>query len=77
MVTEQRVKKVLADQFGVAADGIENTMCLKKDLGADSLDLIEIIMYLEDEFKIIIEDDSEVSTNIQSIIDFVEHKLPH
>ena len=76
-MTEQRVKQVVADQFGVAAAGINNTMCLKKDLGADSLDLIEIIMYLEDEFEIIIDDDSELSTNIQSIIDFVEHKLPH
>lgn len=47
---EQRVKKIVAEQLGVAEAEIKNEASFVNDLGADSLDTVELVMALEDEF---------------------------
>lgn len=72
---EQRVKKILAEQLGVSEDKVTGAASLKNDLGADSLDLVELVMALEDEFGIEIPDeDAETITTVQAAIDYaVKH----
>ena len=53
---EQRVKKIVAEQLGVAEDEIKLESSFVDDLGADSLDTVELVMALEDEFEIEIPD---------------------
>lgn len=48
---EQRVKKIVAEQLGVAEAEIKNEASFVNDLGADSLDTVELVMALEDEFR--------------------------
>ncbi|MCK9537212.1 MAG: acyl carrier protein [Bacilli bacterium] len=52
----EKIKKIFADKFHVLPDEINNDTDLQKDLGADSLDAVELIMTLEDEFDLIIPD---------------------
>ena len=54
---EQRVKKIVAEQLGVAEDEIKLESSFVDDLGADSLDTVELVMALEDEFEIEIPDE--------------------
>ena len=54
---EQRVKKIVAEQLGVAEADIKNESSFVDDLGADSLDTVELVMALEDEFEMEIPDD--------------------
>ena len=54
---EQRVKKIIAEQLGVAEDQVTNEKSFVDDLGADSLDTVELVMALEDEFHIEIPDE--------------------
>ena len=49
---EQRVKKIVAEQLGVAEDEIKLESSFVDDLGADSLDMVELIMAIEEEFEI-------------------------
>lgn len=75
MNTFERVKKVLVDQLDVSPDEITPTASIVDDLGADSLDVVEIIMGLEEEFDVEIPDeDAEKITTVQQIIDYVEEK---
>ncbi len=53
----EKIKKVLADQLGIDASTIKNDSNIIEDLGADSLDVIEMLMTLEDEYGITIPDD--------------------
>ena len=70
---EERVKKVIAERLGVDEEGIKNESSFMDDLGADSLDLVELVMDLETEFDITIEDDqAEKITSVQSAIDQIE-----
>ena len=72
---EQRVKKIVTEQLGVSADQINNTDSFVDDLGADSLDTVELVMALEEEFEREIPDeDAENITTIQEAIDYInEH----
>ncbi len=54
---EQRVKKIVAEQLGVAEADIKNESSFVDDLGADSLDTVELVMALEDEFEMEIPDE--------------------
>ena len=69
---ETRVKTVLAENLGLKAEDIKNDAHLIDDMGADSLDVVEVVMAIEDEFGITVPDDSAQGlTTVQSIIAFV------
>jgi len=71
---EERVKKIVAEQLGVKED-IANDASFVDDLGADSLDTVELVMALEEEFECEIPDDeAEKITTVQQAIDYVEKK---
>jgi acyl carrier protein len=74
--TEQRIAELLADQLGVEESAVIPSANVVSDLGADSLDVVEIAMALEEEFNIEIQDEeAEKATTVQSIIDLVTSKL--
>ena len=71
--TEQRVKKIVAEQLGVAEADIKNESSFVEDLGADSLDNVELVMALEEEFECEIPDEeAEKITNVQQAVDYVK-----
>ena len=73
---EQRVKKIVAEQLGVNEADIKTESSFVDDLGADSLDTVELVMALEEEFECEIPDDeAEKITSVQQAIDYVvSHK---
>ncbi len=69
----ERVKKIVVEQLGVKEEDISNSSSFVDDLGADSLDTVELVMALEEEFGIEIQDEeAEKITTIQQAIDFIE-----
>ena len=69
---EERVKKIVAEQLGVKVDEITNSSSFIEDLGADSLDTVELVMALEEEFETEIPDEkAEKITTVQEAIDYV------
>jgi acyl carrier protein len=68
---EQRVKKIVAEQLGVAEDEIKLESSFVDDLGADSLDTVELVMALEDEFEI--ESPDEQAEKITTVKQAVEY----
>jgi acyl carrier protein len=69
---EARVKKIVADQLGVNEADIKNESAFVEDLGADSLDTVELVMALEDEFGTEIPDEeAEKIRTVQQAIDYV------
>ena len=68
----ERLKKIVVDQLGVDEDKVVPNTSFVEDLNADSLDLVELIMSLEEEFKLQISDeDAEKITTVQDVVDFV------
>lgn len=79
MDIESKIKNILQEQLNVDADYIKNESTLVEDLGADSLDIVEIIMTLEETFDIEISDEDIKEHHIDtvnSVIDLVNVKLP-
>ena len=72
-MVEQRVKAILAEHLGVDESKISADTNVVVDLGADSLDLVEVLMSLEDEFNVSIPDEAiaEVKT-VKQIVDYIE-----
>jgi len=69
---EQRVKKIVAEQLGVNEADIKNESTFVDDLGADSLDTVELVMALEEEFECEIPDEeAEKITSVQQAIDHI------
>lgn len=69
---EERVKKIVCEQLGVKEEEVVGTASFVEDLGADSLDTVELVMALEDEFETEIpDDDAEKITSVQEAIDYV------
>ena len=68
-----RVKKIIVDQLGVEEDLVTPEASFVDDLGADSLDTVELVMALEEEFGVEIPDeDAEKITTVQQAIDYVK-----
>ncbi len=69
---EERVKKIIVEQLGVSEEEAKNEASFVDDLGADSLDTVELVMALEEEFDTEIPDEeAEKITTVQSAIDYV------
>lgn len=68
---EARVKKIIIEQLGVKEEQVTNEASFVEDLGADSLDTVELVMALEEEFELEIPDeDAEKITTVQNAIDY-------
>jgi acyl carrier protein len=73
---EQRVKKIVAEQLGVNEAEVKNESSFVDDLGADSLDTVELVMALEEEFDCEIPDEeAEKITNVQQATDYINAHL--
>lgn len=71
-----RVKKIVVEQLGVKAEEVSDESSFVDDLGADSLDTVELVMALEEEFEIEIPDDqAEKITTIREAVQFIEVAL--
>jgi acyl carrier protein len=69
----ERVKKVVSEQYGIAAEALKESMNFTKDLAGDSIDSVELIMMMEEEFDIDISDeDAEKIKTVGDIIKFME-----
>jgi len=73
---EERVKKIVIEQLGAKEEEVTNEASFVDDLGADSLDTVELVMALEEEFETEIPDEeAEKITTVQQAIDYVNaHK---
>ena len=72
---EQKVKNIIADQLGVGEDEIKPAASFIEDLGADSLDIVELVMAMEEEFEVEIPD--EEAENIKTVQDAVNYVTTH
>jgi len=74
---EARIKKLIATQLEMEVSEIRNEAEFIKDLGADSLDVVELIMAVEDEFEIdeIPDEDAEKVVTVQDVINYLVEKL--
>ena len=69
---EERVKNIIVEQLGVQLDEVVNAASFVDDLGADSLDTVELVMALEEEFDCEIPDEeAEKITTVQTAIDYI------
>jgi len=72
---EERVKKIIAEQLGVEEDEVTPESSFVEDLGADSLDTVELVMALEEEFGIEIPDeDAEKILTVGKALDYIKEK---
>jgi len=73
---EERVKKIVAEQLGVKVEEVISAASFVEDLGADSLDTVELVMALEEEFETEIPDEeAEKITTVQLAIDYINQNL--
>jgi len=75
MAVEEKIKSIIAEQLGVKAEEVTPQASFIDDLGADSLDTVELIMALEEEFNVEIPDeDAEKMTTVGDAIKYIEEK---
>ena len=73
---EERVKSIIVKQLGVKEEDVKNESKFIEDLGADSLDTVELVMGLEEEFDTEIPDEeAEKITSVQEAIDYINNNL--
>lgn len=73
---EQKVKAAVAEQLSISIDDVSNDASFMEDLGADSLDLIELVMSFESDFDITITDADTIElATVQDVIDYLEVHL--
>ncbi|RKH03908.1 MULTISPECIES: acyl carrier protein [Corallococcus] len=72
---EAKIKSIIADQLGVGEDEITLASSFIEDLGADSLDIVELVMAMEEEFEVEIPDDE--AENIKTVGDAVNYVNTH
>ncbi|HIZ44031.1 MAG TPA: acyl carrier protein [Firmicutes bacterium] len=71
----EKMKEIIADQLNVEADEITEATSFKDDLGADSLDLFELVMALEEEYNVEIpSEDLENLTTVGAVMDYLKEK---
>ena len=72
----EKVKDIIVEELGVEREKLTDSASFMEDLGADSLDTVELVMALEEEFDIEIPDeDAEKMTTVQAAIDYLEQKV--
>ncbi len=75
MSVEERVKSIIVEQLGVDADEVSADASFVEDLGADSLDQVELIMAFEEEFGVEISDDeAEKIRKVRDAVDYIEKR---
>ncbi len=76
MAVEEKIKSIIVDQLGVKAEEVTPEASFLDDLGADSLDTVELVMALEEEFGIEIPDeDAEKMTTVQEAVNYINKKV--
>jgi acyl carrier protein len=76
MSVEQKVKQIIVEQLGVDESQVDNTASFVDDLGADSLDIVELIMAFEEAFDLDIPDeDAEKISTVKDAIDYIDGKM--
>ena len=74
--TQERVIKIVCDQMGTTSDKVTRETSFINDLGADSLDTVELVMEFEDEFEISIPDeDAEKIQTVGAAVEYIDDKL--
>jgi acyl carrier protein len=78
MAVDEKIKSIIAEQLGVKVEEVTPQASFIDDLGADSLDTVELIMALEEEFSVEIPDeDAEKMTTVGHAIKYIEEKVAH
>ncbi|HXW52493.1 MAG TPA: acyl carrier protein [Myxococcota bacterium] len=73
---EERVRSIISDQLGVAEDDVKPESKFIEDLGADSLDIVELIMAMEEEFEIEIPDEeAEKIRNVSDVVSYINNNV--
>lgn len=76
MSTEEKIKNIIIEQLGVSADEVVPEASFVDDLGADSLDLVELVMVLEEEFgKEIPDEDAEKIQTVQDVVNYIKNHM--
>ncbi|HZX48692.1 MAG TPA: acyl carrier protein [Nitrospirota bacterium] len=76
MSVEEKVKKIVGEQLGVDEEEITPDASFVEDLGADSLDTVELVMAFEEEFTIEIPDeDAEKIITVQNAVDYIKERM--
>lgn len=76
MTTAEKVKQIFVEQLGVDESEVTPSATLADDLGADSLDRVELVMAFEESFDLEISDeDAEKLTTVQQVIDYIEGRV--
>ncbi|MEK7702843.1 MAG: acyl carrier protein [Nitrospirota bacterium] len=71
-----RVRKIICEQLDVEEEDVKPESSFVDDLGADSLDTVELVMALEEEFSVEIPDeDAEKITTVQNVLDYIKEKM--
>lgn len=71
----EKVQKIIAEQLGIEAETVQPTSKFKEDLNADSLDLFEMVMAMEETFDVEIpSEDLEKIATVQDVIDYIKNK---
>lgn len=72
----EKLSKIIAEQLGMEQNKITQTTSLKEDLLADSLDIVEIIMSIEEEFGIQVDDDEALAfKTVGDVVDYIEKNI--
>ncbi|MBP7844653.1 MAG: acyl carrier protein [Proteobacteria bacterium] len=76
MNTEERVKNIIVEQLNVDLDAVTNDASFIEDLGADSLDIVELVMTMEEEFDLEIPDeDAEKIKSVGDVVNYVQTRV--
>ena len=75
MNVEKKVKQIIAEQLGISEEEVTNEASFIEELGADSLDIVELVMAMEEEFEVEIPDeDAEKLLTVQDVLDYVKKR---